>query len=148
MKSGTALGIGFALTAIGAAAAIYYIQNIWFSKIDDGRESVRIGGQDFAVSGYRGIDHPSLPQRLRGCFQFEEPAAARAAAPEAKDAVPFDAPSWFDCWDAAEIDADLKAGRAAAVLAEPAGTEDFAAERIVVVYPDGRGFQWRRLKSE
>jgi hypothetical protein len=59
--------------------------------------------------------------------------------------VPLATPAWFDCYDPPAISADLRAGRARAVVAET-GAADI--RRIVVVYPDGRAFMWRQAPAE
>ncbi len=61
------------------------------------------------------------------------------------DAVPLNAPGWFDCFDAAEIGAALENGEALAFL----GTENisYGIDRIVAVLPDGRGFAWHEINT-
>lgn len=104
-----------------------------------------IGDQPLAVTAYRGLDNTALPLRLRGCFEFDDPALALSAGPPAQEPAPFDAPFWFGCWRAAEIDEDLRAGRAQAVVAETSRSGEFFLQRVVAIYPDGRGYQWRRF---
>lgn len=145
MRSGTVIGLGLAVLTVVGGAAAYYLQAYEYYDVRDGLASVDIGAQRFTVRDYRGLDNDALPLRLRGCFMLDDPEAAAAAGPPALRAEPFAAPSWFDCWDAPKIDADIKAGRATAVIAEVAGEGDFATERVVAIYPDGRAFQWRRL---
>lgn len=145
MKSGTAIGLGLGVIALIGGAAMYYLQSYAYYQRQDGLEAIEIGGRRFAVSDYHGLVNDALPLRLRGCFRLADPEAALAAAPPAQNPEPFAAPGWFECWSAAAMDGDLKAGRAGAVVAAVEGEGDFAMERIVVVYPDGRGYQWRRL---
>ncbi len=147
MKSGAWVGIGLlALAAIGGIAA-YALQSFVYYEEVSGLETVEIGGRAFAVSDYQGLDNPTLPLRLRGCFQIADPEGALNAAPPAEKPEPFDAPGWFECWEPERLDADLIAGRAQAVLAETAGEGEFATERVVAIYPDGRAYQWRRLAN-
>ena len=148
MNAGRWIVVGLAAFCVVAGAGLYYLQGYHYYERVEGVAEIEIGGEPFGVSDYVGLDNAALPLRLRGCFRLDAPDAAIAAGPSAKNAAPFAAPSWFDCWDPAQIDADLEAGRAVAVSAETAGEGDFATERIVVVYPDGRAFQWRRLASE
>ncbi|MEL6977756.1 MAG: DUF6446 family protein [Pseudomonadota bacterium] len=148
MKSGTVVGLAVAAATLIGGAAVYYLQAFEYYERRDGLESVVIGGEAFAVQGYRGLDHDALPLRLRGCFRVSDPEAALAAGPAARRPEPFGAPSWFECWNAEALDEDLKAGRARAVSAEISGSGDFATERVVAIYPDGRAFQWRRLMKD
>lgn len=134
-------------TAAIAGVSLYYLQNQYFYDRVTGVESVTIGGRAFAVSAYDGLDNASRPLRLRGCFRLADPEGAVAAGAPAEDAEPFDAPDWFECWDAAAIDEDLKAGRAQAILAESVGIEGFVTERLIAIYPDGRAYQWRRIEE-
>ncbi|HEU0222012.1 MAG TPA: DUF6446 family protein, partial [Paracoccaceae bacterium] len=69
-----------------------------------------------------------------------------AAAPRAEDATPLSAPSWFGCFDHAQLTRDLAAGRAVAYRAGTDVPKDF--ERIIAVYPDGRAYMWRQLQKE
>lgn len=145
MKSGTLIGIGFAAIALIAGASIYYLQGYAYYHEVEGLDSVEIGGARFAVSGYQGLDNDSLPLRLRGCFTLADPEGALAAGEPDPDAEPFEAPSWFECWDVEQLSRDLEAGRAQAVVAARVTTGEFDTERLVAIYPDGRAFQWRRI---
>lgn len=145
MKSGTLIGLGLAVGAVVALAGGYYLNTYhYYQRISDVAD-VEIGEGRFGVSGYDGLDNPTLPLRLRSCFTLENPEAALAAGRPAPDAEPFDAPFWFECWDAERIDADLRTGAATAIVAGGHTVGEFVFERIVVIYPDGRAFQWRRL---
>lgn len=146
MKSGTAIGIGFAVIAVVAGAAIYYLQGFAYYSRVDGLSAVSIGGRDFAVTEYQGLDNKSLPLRLRGCFRLADPQAALEAGTPDPEAAPFEAPFWFDCWDVERLARDLRSGAAKAVIAEQETQgDDFRTERIVAIYPDGAAYQWRRI---
>ena len=119
MKSGTVIGIGVAVVTVMGAVAAYTLQNSYYERVSDVSE-ITIGA----------------------------PEQALEAGPPAPKPEPFAAPSWFECWDPEQLDADLQAGRARAVIAEQSGEGDFATERVVVGYPDGRAFQWRRLQNQ
>jgi hypothetical protein len=66
--------------------------------------------------------------------------AVRAPAP---DAVPLNAPGWFDCFDAAEIGAALLRGDARAILSRE--NVPYGIDRVIALYPDGRGFAWTQI---
>lgn len=147
MNTGRLVVLGIAAATVLAGGVVYYLETfVHYQRVADVKE-VSVGARAFAVSDYDGLTNDTLPLRLRGCFQVAEPEAVLSAGPPARHPTPFGAPGWFACWDAAELDADLKAGRAQAVVAEVSGEGKFEMERVVAVYPDGRAFQWRRLTS-
>lgn len=145
MKSGTVFAIGLSVLAAASLGVGMYLNLYVYYRLVDGVTTLRIGDADLAVSAYQGLDNDALPLRLRGCFEFDDPEAALEAGEPARDPAPFDAPFWFSCWDAAALDADLRAGRARARVGDTAQAGEFFLQRVVVVYPDGRGFQWRRF---
>lgn len=147
MKTGTLVGVGLGVLTIAAGVAAYTLQASFYEPVE-GLAEIEIGGAPFAVTDYVGLDNAARPLRLRGCFRLADPDAALAAGAPAPEAAPFNAPSWFDCWDAERIDADLRSGAAVAVVAETGGGGDFRNERIVAIYPDGRAYQWRRLVED
>ena len=59
--------------------------------------------------------------------------------------TPLIGPSWFDCFDAGTLTEDLEGGAAAAFL----GQRNIkpGVDRVVAVYPDGRGFAWNQLNG-
>ena len=61
-------------------------------------------------------------------------------------AVPLIGPSWFSCFDAKIIGADLEAGIALPFLSQA----DIAngVDRVVAVYPDGRAYIWHQLNDK
>lgn len=145
MKTGTLIGVGLLLSGLVAGVAVYILQaHVYYEEVR-GLEEIEIGAGRFSVSAYHGLDNDALPLRLRGCFRIADPEGALAAGDPALRPEPFAAPAWFECWDPARLDADLKAGRARAVVAARAGEGEFATERLVAIYPDGRAYQWRRL---
>lgn len=160
MTSGRVVVVAGVAVVAALAADFYYVQERDFPYVaEDGLDAVAIGGARLSVVDYRGLAATSArPQGLRGCFRFADADAALTAARAADAAeapTPFAAPERLACWDAAQLDADIRAGRAMAVLAEQtrfAEAENalqtaLVFERIVVVYPDGRGFQWRRQRG-
>lgn len=145
MRSGTVFAVGLSVVATVALAVGMYLNLYVYYRHVEGVDGLKVGDTILLVSDYQGLDNDALPLRLRGCFRFDDPEAALAAAPPAFDAAPFDAPFWFGCWDAEAIDADLRAGRASAIVGDTVQAGEFFLQRVVVVYPDGRGFQWRRF---
>ena len=63
-----------------------------------------------------------------------------------EEATPLTAPGWFDCFDAVQIGADIEQGNALAFLGER-NIKD-GVDRVVAIYPDGRGFAWHQLNEK
>lgn len=96
------------------------------------------------VSGVSAIDSDSSPLRFRSCFTLEDDAASLAETYQPyANADPLNAPGWFDCFNAREIGLALEAGQAKAYLSEPDFVYGF--DRVIAVFPDGRGFVWPQL---
>lgn len=58
-------------------------------------------------------------------------------------AVPLVAPGWFGCFDAERLGEDLESGAAIAFLGQE--NIEYGIDRMVAMYPDGRGFAWNQL---
>ena len=61
------------------------------------------------------------------------------------DAEPLVAPSWFDCFDAVQLGADIENGEAIAFLG--VANIQYGIDRLVAVYPDGRAFAWHQINE-
>lgn len=139
--SGKTLVIGLLVLLVAFGGGLFYAQNYAFYQMVEGRTSITVGDREIAVGGYRGIDATSSGLKRRGCFEVD-PAAFEGLEPAA-DPVPLTAPFWFDCFDAQTLASDLAAGRTVAFMA--AVEEVNGIDRLVTVYPDGRGYEWRQL---
>lgn len=92
------------------------------------------------------IDAESSPIRFRACFSTPLSFAMLSETYVAvENAVPRNAPGWFECFDAAAIGAELKAGTALAFLG--AKNVEFGVDRIVAITQDGRGYIWHELND-
>ena len=147
--------IGSVLVGLGliAGAAVYYLQvYAFYAEV----RSVRDGGSvvinittthgtliELPVSDFAGIDASSSPIRFRACFQTPLPMDVGFSVRE--EATPLNAPGWFDCFDAARIGADLAVGNARAYLGEANVT--YGIDRVLAIYPDGRGFAWHQINA-
>ena len=60
-------------------------------------------------------------------------------------AEPLIAPRAFDCFDAKAIGRALETGEAQAFLSEPEIRP--GVDRVVAIFPDGRGFAWQQLNG-
>ena len=91
-----------------------------------------------------GIDADSSPLRYRACFTTPMSTAMMTETYVLyDDAVPLNAPDWFDCFDATEVGEALESGQALAFM----GTENivYGFDRVVAVMEDGRGFVWHQI---
>ncbi len=140
-RTGTLLGAGIVGIGLAFGVGLWYAQQIGYYEPVTGLESVTVGGQPFAVTGYEGTDGTTSPLKLRGCFRLADPAAALAAGEPAPDAVPLTTPDWIECFDEEAILADIRGGRAATVMAGL--DEGDGADLFMAIYPDGRGYSWR-----
>lgn len=95
------------------------------------------------IRDFQGIDAESSPLRYRGCFTITPAEADVAQMYDA--AAPLNGPGWFDCYSAAAIGADLESGAAVAYLSQQ--NIHPGVDRVVAVYPDGRGFVWHQLNE-
>lgn len=142
------------ISAVLAGAAIYYLQVYAFY------EPVKMNGTDdvqmtslvsqlpepILYEDYEAIDSESSPIRYRACFTTSMSQALMSETYVAVDyPVPLVGPSWFSCYDAVKIGAALESGEAVAFL----GTKDvtYGVDRVVAVYPDGRGFVWNEINA-
>jgi hypothetical protein len=141
--------VGFAL--IFGAALYYANQYAYYRKVSLGPDLAmtlvpKAGGDPVAITvgDFQGIDANSSPIRFRACFTVATPLpeleAHYAGYPGAE---PLLAPHWFSCFNAKKISLALRAGKAKAFLARRRVARD--VDRIIAVYPDGRGFAWQQL---
>ncbi|MEM9210284.1 MAG: DUF6446 family protein [Pseudomonadota bacterium] len=141
--TGKLLMSGLIAIALAIGAGIYYSATI--ASYDEVRDvdQVRVGETSWGVSNYRGIDGETSPLKLRACFDFELPYVFDAT--HADDATPLVTPGWFDCFDAVQIEADLRTGDATAIISTE--NEPFGFTTFIAHYPDGRGYLWRQINA-
>ncbi len=101
-------------------------------------------GNGIPLSGIEGIQGPSSPLKFRACFRTDPASVPKpAGATSYRNPTPLTVPDWFDCFDAAELGADLEAGRAQAFLVQAEIADGI--DLVAAFYPDGRGFAWRQV---
>jgi hypothetical protein len=136
--------VAVALLASGliAGAAVYYLQVYAF--YDDVSDSavITLDGAPLALRDLRAIDSESSPIRFRACFQVDDLPESTTFA----GATPLTSPKWFDCFDAGTLTAALRDGRAVAYLSETEIRD--GVDRVIAVFPDGRGFAWHQLNEK
>lgn len=142
--------VGFA--AVFGAALWYFQTRAYYRSLPPEAVQIGVPGEDgtpipLPLTEVQAIDAETSPLKFRACFRLG--AGARetiAASPAHGRAEPLVAPGWFSCFDARSIARDLAAGRATALL----GAREIAhgADRVLAIYPDGRGFAWHQLSEE
>jgi hypothetical protein len=143
------------IAALVTGAAVYYLQVYGFYQpiaASAPQAQIRLtvlgSGQPepIVVADFEGIDADSSPLRFRGCFSTPLSLAMLTETYVLfESATPLHGPSWFSCFDAARIGADLENGRALAFLSEADIMP--GVDRIVAVYPDGRAYAWHQLNG-
>lgn len=148
--SGKIVGIFIMLSGLVAGALLYYLQVFGF--YEEATVDIRMmpltsnEPVEILAENVEAIDAESSPIRFRACFTTPSSLAMLSETYVGLDNVsPRNAPEWFECFDAAAIAAELKAGSALAFLGEK--NVDFGVDRIVVITEDGRGFVWHELND-
>ena len=135
-----------AVTAVFAAAQWWFQTRAYYEPAIAETMPVVLtdgGVERVALSDFSGIDADTSPLRYRGCFTVDidhDDLATRAVVYD--DPTPLIAPGWFDCFDATTIGTALEAGQARAFLSQREVRP--GADRVIALYPDGRGFAWHQ----
>lgn len=140
------------LIALLVGAGVYYFQEYHYYE-----DATPVSGaaveltslvsgtpEQILAEDVQAIDANSSPIRYRACFTTSMSDALLSETYVAYDAAePRNAPVWFECFDAAQIGEDLENGQALPFL----GTENitYGIDRVVAVYPDGRGYVWHQI---
>lgn len=152
--NGKIVGGFIVLTALAAGAALYYLEVFgYYQPLPASAPAAQIRlvtlagtQQTMMASDFEGIKGEASPLKFRGCFVTPMSLAmlTETFAPY-ENPTPLIAPSWFTCFDAERIGADLEAGHAIAFLSE---TDIHpGVDRVVAVYPDGRAYAWQQLNE-
>ena len=143
--------VGFALIF---GIVVYYTQiYAYYQEVDAETVTIRLtplGGQDapepMLARNIQAIDGTSSPLRFRACFDTPESLALLTESYVIHDdAVPLNAPGWFDCFDAEALGEALRDGTAIAFMGEK--NIDFGVDRIVAVTGDGRAYAWHQIND-
>ncbi|MDJ0858765.1 MAG: DUF6446 family protein [Dinoroseobacter sp.] len=155
MSGGKLVGAFIVVFALIFGGVVYYTQMFaYYEEVASDTVAIRLtplaeGSAPEAVltSAVEAIDGTSSPLRFRACFETSESLALLTESYVIKDdAVPLNAPSWFDCFDAQEIGTALSDGRAIAFLGEAEIAD--GVDRIVAVFDDGRAYAWHQLNEK
>ena len=140
------------LTGAVAGGLMYYQQV--YAYYDEGEftpEAVQMTSltsgmpEPLLVEDFDAIDAESSPLRYRACFTTPISLATLTETFVIVDeAEPRVAPAWFDCFDAEQIGADI---RTDAVVFMGVENIQYGIDRVVAVYPDGRGYAWHQINA-
>lgn len=151
--AGKILAVVIVMFALLTGAAVYYLQEYAYyteAAFPPGAEIVLTpieSDQPEAIlaEDVQGIDADSSPLRFRACFKTPlTPGMLTETYRAYEGAEPLNAPSWFDCFDAAEIGAALENGEALAFLSQAGIAPD--VDRVVAVFADGRAYAWHQFR--
>jgi hypothetical protein len=152
--NGKIVGGFLVLTGLTAGAVLYYLEVYgYYHALPASAPAAQIklttlGGATEAMmaSDFEGIEGETSPLKFRGCFVTPMSLAMLTETFEPYESpTPLIAPSWFTCFDAERIGADLEAGNAVAFLSEK--NIHPGVDRVVAVYPDGRAYAWQQLNE-
>ncbi len=139
------------MAAIGGGLLYYQQVYAYYHDVPAGPDAVQLTSvstgeaEPIVVQNFQGIDAISSPLRYRACFETPLSQAMLSETFQiVENAEPRVAPTWFDCFDAAQIGADLQTEAIAFM-----GVENIAygIDRIVAIYPDGRGYAWHQINE-
>jgi len=147
---GRVIIVAMLLISAIAGGAVYYLQvYAYYEEVQADADAVKLTSiitglaEPLAVDNFLGIDAASSPLRYRACFETSVSQAELAETYVVVDNnEPRIAPAWFDCFDAAQIGADLEAEAIAFMGVE---NVQYGIDRIVAIYPDGRGYAWHEI---
>ncbi|WP_390915324.1 DUF6446 family protein [Pseudosulfitobacter sp. SM2401] len=148
---GKFLAVLLVSSAVIAGFSMYYLQVYGFyEEITDGEVRLVSVVSDepevIVYDNFEGIDATSSPIRYRACFTTELSLSLLTETYVGlENAVPRNAPDWFDCFDAAALGAELEAGTALPFLSQK--NVEFGVDRIVAITEDGRGYVWHELNE-
>lgn len=151
--SGKVVGLGIVTITTVFAAGVYYAQIYgYYDSVPQSNAVVELTPlvaekpEGILFEDFQAIDANSSPIRYRACFRTPMSTALLTETYETFDKpLPHNAPNWFECFDASQIGTDLETGQATAFLGQK--NVQSGVDRIVAIYPDGRGFIWHQLND-
>lgn len=151
--AGKVIAIFIVLTSALAGGGLYYLQVYHFYEpVAADAAEVRLSGivsgepEPIPAENVEAIDASSSPIRYRACFDTPISVATLTETYQLYEgAEPLTAPDWFECYDAAQLGADLELGSAIAFLGE--ANIVYGIDRVVAVTDDGRGFAWHQINE-
>lgn len=152
--TGRIVGLGLLITALVAGSVLYFLQvYAYYDEVADKDVTIELTSivsgepEEIIANDFKGIDSDSSPIRFRGCFTTPMSLSLLTETYVAYEkATPLISPGWFKCYNAKAIGADLEAGIALPFLGQKNIYD--GVDRVVAVYPDGRGFIWHQLNEK
>lgn len=150
--SGKLVGSFIVITALIFGAVVYYFQEYGYYEevaatgTDDVMLTSLVSGlpEPILYEDFQAVDADSSPIRYRACFTTAQSIAMLTETYTPYEAAePLNAPNWFDCFDAAEIGHALERGEALPFLGQQ--NVHYGIDRVVAIFPDGRGFAWHQI---
>ncbi|MGJ8623301.1 MAG: DUF6446 family protein [Yoonia sp.] len=140
------------LIGVAAGGLLYYQQvYAYYEEVGYSDDAVQLTAvatdmpEPLSVNDFEAIDATSSPLRYRACFQTDLALADLIQTYETVTfAEPRVAPRWFDCFDAGQIGTDLRGDVVAFMGVE---NIEYGIDRIVAIYPDGRGYAWHQINA-
>ena len=123
---------------------VYYFQVFTYYNKVDGVDNIIVSGKKINVTDYIGLDSNVSGLKLRGCFKVDLKEFEKLKTFEKP--TPLSAPFWFRCFDYENIQKSLSNNTARAFIAKE--NELDGMDRVVAIFPDGRGYQWRQLNEK
>ena len=125
-------------------STLYYFQVFAFYEKVKNLSQIEVAGVMVPVNDYTGIDSETSGLKLRGCFTTDPRLFDKL--PKLLDSTPLSAPFWFDCFDNQKLQEDIDGGNLDVFMAEE--NEKDGIDRVIAIYPNGIGFQWRQLNAK
>ena len=140
------------LTGVVAGGLLYYQQvYAFYEEIEFSPDAIQLTSlstgeaEPIVLQSFDAIDATSSPLRYRACFETTLSLAMLTETFVIVDrGEPRVAPDWFDCFDAEQIGADIQTE---AIVFMGIENISYGIDRVVAVYPDGRGFSWHQINA-
>ena len=149
---GKLLACFIVLCGLMGGAAMYYLQVYAFYRTvsQNGSNDVmlvnKLNAQSEPIAYYefQAIDSDSSPIRYRACFKTKTPVEALSVKYKViEEAIPLNAPNWFECFDSQKIGTAIERGEAVSFLSIKNLT--YGIDRIVTILPSGQGYAWNQI---
>ena len=125
---------------------LFYFQNFAFYERLEVKNRLLVERKMVEITNYNGIDASSSGLKLRECFTVSDEDFDIKGLTIYQKPTPLKAPFWFECFNAESITKDLNTNKAVAFLSKK---EEFdGIDKVIALYPDGTGFQWRQLNDK
>lgn len=153
MRMGQFLAGFTVISALLAGGAMYYLQvYAFYDEVTPTGDDVQLvslvsgAPEPILFEDFKAIDADSSPIRFRACFKTEMSHSLLSETFEPfENAVPRNAPGWFECFDAEALGTELDAGTALTFLGQK--NIAYGVDRVVAITEDGRGYIWHELNE-